>query len=163
MPHDNMNTSRALMSFEPAQTIPSHGKGSPRAFILDCQNGAQEGGVTLRQGNEPVFTVTSGKGERQPLRAWLTDGDGNRSRQPTLLKDSEPSMTVQAWHGRRPIQAPRAWLSQGCVVKMTPRALARFQSLPDNYILPDSSKLACTIIGNGVPPKLYETITRALV
>lgn len=149
---------------EPVATVTATSPKEPRrAFILDYQNGAQAGGVTLPQGDAPMFTVTNGKDGRQPVRAWLVDGDGNRSRTPTLLNDSEPSMTVQAWHGRRPIQAPRAWLSQGRVVRMTPRALARFQSLPDSYILPDSSKLACTIIGNGVPSLLYQKIIAALI
>jgi len=38
------------------------------------------------------------------------------------------------------------------VVQMTPRALARFQTFPDWYDLPDSKSLACRIIGNAVPP-----------
>jgi len=35
---------------------------------------------------------------------------------------------------------------------MTPRALARFQTFPDWYELPDTKSLACRIIGNAVPP-----------
>jgi DNA (cytosine-5)-methyltransferase 1 len=38
------------------------------------------------------------------------------------------------------------------IVQMTPRALARFQTLPDWYELPDTKSLACRIIGNVVPP-----------
>jgi site-specific DNA-cytosine methylase len=45
----------------------------------------------------------------------------------------------------------KACLNQGHVVSMTTRALARFQSLPDSYRLPENKSLACTIIGNGVP------------
>jgi DNA (cytosine-5)-methyltransferase 1 len=56
---------------------------------------------------------------------------------------------------------PRAWLSFGHVVKMTPRALARFQSFPDWYILPDKASLACTVIGNAVPPLLYQRVIEA--
>jgi site-specific DNA-cytosine methylase len=52
----------------------------------------------------------------------------------------------------------RAWLSQGKVVKMTPRALARFQTIPDDYELPDSPGLACKGIGNAVPPLLYRNV-----
>jgi len=42
------------------------------------------------------------------------------------------------------------------VVQMTPRALARFQTFPDWYELPDSKSLACRIIGNAVPPLLMQ-------
>jgi len=45
---------------------------------------------------------------------------------------------------------------------MTPRALARFQSFPDDYILPDSNRLACKIIGNAVPPLMYQKIVVGL-
>jgi site-specific DNA-cytosine methylase len=53
---------------------------------------------------------------------------------------------------------PRAWLSQGRVVRMTPRALARFQAFPDTYALPDGAALACRVIGNAVPPLLMQRI-----
>ena len=46
----------------------------------------------------------------------------------------------------------KAWLEQGKVVMMTPRANARFQSFPDSYILPDKKSLAQKIIGNAVSP-----------
>ncbi len=53
---------------------------------------------------------------------------------------------------------PRAWLSRGRVVSMTPRALARFQSLPDSYVLPEKKSLACKGIGNGVPCDLMRAV-----
>jgi len=56
----------------------------------------------------------------------------------------------------------RAWLAQGRVVAMTPRCLARFQSFPDWYALPESNALACRGIGNAVPPLLYEKLLRPL-
>ena len=62
-----------------------------------------------------------------------------------------------------PINPMRAWLSSGRVVKMTPRALARFQSLPDSYILPDKASLACTVIGNMVPSLLMQQIVEPLL
>ena len=48
------------------------------------------------------------------------------------------------------------------VVKMTPRALARFQSFPDWYKLPEKISLACKIIGNACPPLMYEVVARSL-
>jgi len=46
------------------------------------------------------------------------------------------------------------------VVKLTPRALARLQSFPDSYILPDKNTLACFGIGNAVPPLMVEKLYR---
>jgi site-specific DNA-cytosine methylase len=47
---------------------------------------------------------------------------------------------------------------------ITPRGLARFQSIPDSYALPeDNPRLACEIIGNGVPSKMYEVIAKAFL
>jgi site-specific DNA-cytosine methylase len=56
---------------------------------------------------------------------------------------------------------PRAWLEHGRVVQMTPRALARFQSAPDTYQLPQSNKLACRVIGNGVPSLLAQRVAES--
>jgi site-specific DNA-cytosine methylase len=48
-------------------------------------------------------------------------------------------------------------------VKMTPRALARFQSVPDSYQLPESRALASRVIGNGVPWLLAQRVTESLI
>jgi site-specific DNA-cytosine methylase len=128
-----------------------------RAFILDGTPNPG-GEATVRDGEDRLFTVTAGLGTRRPARAWLVDGDGNRSREPTVLAPPDPSMTIQAWHGRRPAQMPRAWLSTGRVVQMSPRALARFQSFPDAYALPERAALACEGIGNAVPPLLMRRV-----
>jgi site-specific DNA-cytosine methylase len=97
-----------------------------RAFIVDCQKAGDttgERGVTIRCGDEPCFTLTSGTGQRRPARAY--DGVGR-------------------------------------VVAMTARALARFQSFPDAYILPESKTLAAKIIGNAVPPLGFQKIIGGL-
>jgi len=49
------------------------------------------------------------------------------------------------------------------VVQMTPRALARFQTFPDGYDLPDTKSLACRIIGNAVPPLAMKKWVQAWV
>jgi hypothetical protein len=85
------------------------------------------------------------------------DAAGDRC--PTVLDTQEPSFTIKAPGGGR---VHRAWLEQGRVVSMTPRALARFQSFPDSYLLPEKSATAVRVIGNAVPPKLYEAILRTV-
>jgi DNA-cytosine methyltransferase len=154
--------------------------------------------LVVAECTDPLFAVTANSNQAH-VRAFLVDGYGNCSREPTVLAQNEPSMTVQAWHGRRPIQTPRAyligggntntaivdskprdeddpaftvtharvrdraWLSQGRVVKMTPRALARFQSLPNSFWLPEKTSLACTVIGNAVPSLMMRKIVVQLL
>jgi DNA (cytosine-5)-methyltransferase 1 len=153
---------------EPSFAVTStHASQVLRAFIV---HSTDQRSMSVRDEGEPTFTVMSFsyKDSHAPggmPRAFLVDGDGdgNRSREPTILDQDAPSMTIQAWHGRRPIQSPRAWLEQGRVVRMTPRALARFQSFPDSYVLPSKAALACTVIGNAVPCLMIQKIVEPLL
>ena len=129
-------------------------------------------------------------------RAVLVD-TANAGRDASVMASGSPAMTVQAWHGRRPSQAPllvagllnsdsttltaRAGgqpsftvTTQGNqrdaraypgarVVAMTPRALARFQSVPDSYELPTKRALAAKVIGNMVPPLLMQRIAEGML
>jgi DNA (cytosine-5)-methyltransferase 1 len=108
-----------------------------------------------------MYTV-SASAEKRPARAWLVEGSGNQWNDPdasvTVRADHEPSFTVKSSRNNE-----RAWLQSGRVVKMTPRALARFQSIPDSYVLPDKASLACTVIGNAVPSLLMREIVRPLL
>lgn len=110
----------------------------------------------------PAFTVRAGEHGGAEPKACLLDS-GNTSREPTLISEDAPSMTVQAWHGRRPSQAPSILLGAARVVTITPRCLARFQSVPDTYELPDKNSLACRIIGNGVPCLVTQAIGEAFL
>ena len=56
------------------------------------------------------------------------------------------------------IQDKRAWLESGRVVQLSVRALARIQSIPDSYKLPDKKTLACYVVGNAMPPLMYQKI-----
>lgn len=149
---------------EPAITVtvtdrPSH---FPRAFIIDQNYGSPNDNgrariLSVKDADEPVFTIGAG-GPGRAVRAYLVDGQ-NASRDLTVLEVTDPACTIGA-SGKG---SYRAWLSQGRVVAMTPRALARFQSVPDSYVLPESKKLACKVIGNGVPCLLMEKIYRQLI
>lgn len=60
---------------EPANTITArHNQLMLRAFIVDCQNGAasktKDRGLTIRAGDEPMFTLTASMGQKRPTRAW---------------------------------------------------------------------------------------------
>jgi DNA (cytosine-5)-methyltransferase 1 len=191
--------SMARPDTSPAPTVFTDLKNNGRAFILDCQKaGDTEGerGVTLRQGDAPMFTVTGGKNGKQPVRAFII-ANGKYDNSLVTADEAEPTFTVTANSNQTGVRAwlvsdqsansgkgvqvrnetepyfsiragenggypPRAWLSQGRVVSMTVRALARFQSFPDSYLLPENKKLACQVIGNAVPPLLYQKIIEPL-
>jgi DNA (cytosine-5)-methyltransferase 1 len=149
---------------EPANTLVAAGDGHsvpPRAFIVDGQTNDGGALLTVRHGEQPMYTV-SASAEKRPARAWLVEGSGNQWNDPdasvTVRADHEPSFTVKSSRNNE-----RAWLQSGRVVKMTPRALARFQSIPDSYVLPDKASLACTVIGNAVPSLLMREIVRPLL
>jgi DNA (cytosine-5)-methyltransferase 1 len=90
----------------------------------------------------------------------LLDGQANTNGTTcTRIIGHTPAFAVKAQTGAR--HATRAVLAQGRVVKMTPRALARFQSFPDWYELPERNALACRIIGNAVPPLLMQRVMEA--
>ncbi len=140
----------------PSFTVQSSAaKQMPRAFLINNHFGDPAGDtVNIKSGNEPAHMVAP----INPMRAFFINGD-NTSRDLTLRTDSENGLTIGSQRGL----SHCAWLSQGHVVKMTSRALARFQSLPDSYILPDKTSLACTIIGNMVPGLLMWNVVEPLL
>lgn len=149
-------------STEPALTVTATQQPAwYKAFIVDGMPNDRGESVTVRHGDEPMMTV-SANGDKRKMRAFFCD-PSNTSRDATLIDEASPSMSVQAWHGRRPSHMPLSWLSQGRVVAMTPRALARFQSVPDSYVLPQKAALACRVIGNMVPCRLYQRIVESLL
>lgn len=126
----------------------TRGPFAPRAFIMPNTTESD-----VRYNDEPAHTTTASDWKNM-RRAFLVSGD-NASRTPTVVGAEAPSFTIGASAQKA---AHRAWLSQGRVVSMTPRALARFQSVPDTYALPESKSLACRIIGNGVACELYRRL-----
>ena len=103
---------------QPCHTVSTIDKGGsvPRAFVIDCQNNSNQIGLTIRNGDEPIFTMKS-TDSRRPARA--------------------------AVHGK--------------VVKMTAKALGRFQTVPDDY-----QGLTIRINGNGVPCLMAQRILEIL-
>jgi len=144
------------------QTANSRGDGRAsgaraRAFIVDGQANSDGGAITVRHGDGPVFTQSASQSKR-PARAFIVPG-GNASSFDVRYQE-EPVRTVG--DTQRVGNLSRAWLAAGRVVAMTPRAIARFQSFPDSYILPERKGLAQTVLGNAVPPLLAEAIGASL-
>ena len=127
-----------------------------RAFLVDGANAGRE--ITLRNQNDPTQTIT-GSHKGIP-RAFLVDGKpANYAGDLCVKRSCEAVTTGTASQEKHPF---RAWLDQGRVVAMTARALARFQSCPDWYVLPEKKSMACTIIGNGVPCLMAEAMIRSV-
>jgi DNA (cytosine-5)-methyltransferase 1 len=131
---------------DPIYTIKATRHLNARTFIIDQLNGSHEKS-TERNYKEPIFTTSIYSTKHPVPRAFFV---GDQQRQ--LRQNENPAVTVRS--GENGGEVPRAWLSQGYVVKMTPRALARFQSFPDWYRLPNKNSLAVKIAGNAVPPRL---------
>lgn len=120
--------------------------------------------IVYSNADEPSFTVTANVNQGSQLRAFIVDDQNNGTPGPdrglTIRGASSPVFTISATQTRRPV---RAQLDGGRVVAMTPRCLARFQSFPDSYRLPEAARLACRVIGNAVPPLLAAKIYRGLL
>lgn len=132
---------------EPVLTVTVDEK--PKAFIVgDRKSG--DVGITKRSFNEPVMTVMEGHGKALKYKAFVI-GNGERSMPKSTLT---PMDTVTNNRNQNSI---KAFVANGRVVKLTPRCLARFQTIPDWYKLRGSLG-----IGNGLPVKLYEAILTSL-
>lgn len=154
---------------EPSITITSGLSGHlPKAYLVDVSNPSRES--TVRGDEEPSYTVT-GTAMRRPVnypKAYIVSAVDA-----TVRQSDEPSTTIVGVGDGHSV-GPRAFIISaadktvrqedepivrgGRVVKMSPRALARFQSIPDSYILPDKDNIACKIVGNGVPSLLARAV-----
>lgn len=147
---------------EPAYTVTANSNmNGMRAYLVSGQfdrpSSRPHRAPQLRDDHRPAFTVTaSHKGD---WRAVLISGQNAGRPNITTRLDDEPAFTVT-----NTAKAPhRAATSNGRIVILDNRCLARFQSLPDSYRLPDGAALASRIIGNGVPPLLYKKLVEKLV
>ena len=143
----------------PAMTITANGNQSGvKAFLMRAGNANQAGQQEGRWSNMPAMTITGSKPRAFVVGSQYGQPNTVQDRPPQIRRDNEPYFTVTvsgSAHGDQ-----RAFA--GRVVKMTPRALARFQSIPDTYLLPASNGLACEIVGNAVPPLLAKAICEAI-
>lgn len=123
----------------------------PRAFIMNAANPNGNETKKYRMESEPVKTITAG--DSGYIKAFVVPG-GNASSF-SIRDDTEPIRAIAAVG--RIGNVSRAYTG-GRVVKMTPRAIARFQSFPDTYALPDNPSLAVRILGNAVPPLFMQRV-----
>lgn len=175
---------------DPAWSVTGNTQGRARAVLLT--NGQYDGAIVAAEAGDPANTITGntnqtslravlvsktadkfGDGHRQSFEPAQTIGanehgsravlvDGNNAHiitgAPTMCAASEPAFSIPG--ARSAVH--RAILPGVRVVAMTPRCLARFQSFPDWYELPDKRTLAAKGIGNAVPPLLMQRIAEGL-
>jgi hypothetical protein len=144
---------------DPAWSVTAQTAGRARAFIVSGQS-VNGGPPSIREAGEPCATVGT---NADRSRAFIVGGQyqtpNGTGRVPQHRPADAPIWTVTAnEHGDT-----RAWLAQGRVVAMTPRALARFMAFPDTYTLPERRSLAGTVLGNAVPPLLAQRIGEGLL
>lgn len=149
-PHGSPERPRAVSREEEPAAVVSASvlKRHPVALLVDGQNARTEekGGLSTYADREPAPSVVAGmKGVPRALLC-RPGNTGPEARGDAFRAESRPAATIDT-----AACSMRAWLDQGRVVAMTPRALARFQSCPDSYRLPENRTLACRVIGNGVP------------
>lgn len=136
---------------QPAFTITANGNQTGIKATLVSSQSVGGGAPALRHQGEPALAVGTGS---QRVRAVLV---GDQRRQ--YAAAGRPAFTVRA--GENGGASPRAILPGARTVRMSPRCLARWQDLPDNYWLPDSDTLACKGIGNGMPARLMAATAAA--
>lgn len=153
-------TGKPRSADEPAFTVfASTGYFRERAFIVSNFDMSRD--ATIRQADEPIWTVRANEFRRPASVARAFIGDFRHAvRDATIRFDDEPLWAVQASGIQR-----QSWVKAtvcGRTVSMTPRCYARWQDLPDSFILPASNELACRGIGNGVPLNLTRAVMRTL-
>jgi hypothetical protein len=148
---------------EPIWTVRSNEFRRPssvsRAFIADTKLNGNSERLTIRDGESPAFTVTANHFKSGGVRAFVADFR-HTVRGATIRNEREPIWAVQSSGIQR-----QSWVKAavcGRTVSMTPRCYARWQDVPDWFVLPDSNELACRGIGNGVPLNLTRACLRSL-
>lgn len=150
--------SKAKHPLEPTDTITANSNQTGiKAFIMSSGNNsfadASEGGG-VRYASEPVMTMMANKTEAK-IKAFVVDGQANDNGESITVPDGNtPIFTQSATAKKRPA---RAYVGEGRVVKMTVKALGRFQTVPDWY-----QDLTTKINGNGIPCLLAKTVLETL-
>lgn len=133
--------------------LASQTPGKTHAFVLDGQ--ANDGGesITVRNGNEPIFTQSTSTGVKRVIRAFVLSGGNANARTFAPREKDQPHHTATASMDKTPSKA----FIGGRVVKMNIQALGRFQTVPDWYV-----GLTPKINGNGCPPLMVKKIMETL-
>ena len=142
--------------------IGSGGGRVHRAILVETNGVGTERCPTVRADDEPSWTVRTIR--QDETRAVLVHGAiavlvhganagsngkrGHDAEEPSFCLSASDCSSLRAIIRDLTIR----------VVSLTTRCLARLQSMPDDYILPEKRTLATKIIGNGVPCQMASAI-----
>jgi len=149
-PHKNRRGNPYRNGNSPALTVTV---GQSGAALLVDSNNARAGGVTIRDENEPMVTISGARSSARPV--LLIDGHNSHTASGARIYKAgdEPAMSATA------DPHPNKIFDGYICKRTTPRCLARFQTIPDWYDFGDlSATRQIKIIGNAVPPKLMEAV-----
>lgn len=150
----------------PADTVTANGNQTGvKALIIDSANSnSNDGKGNIRDGDEPVFTVTTNV-KTAPAKALIMGGQKG-------LLWTNPNSPI--WSICASDKLDTRIVAASRVVSITPRCLARFQDFPDSFVLPgepgladnlilllnpmSDRELACRGIGNALPPGVYRAV-----
>lgn len=156
-------------SEQPSVTITAQADGRFKALLFAGDSSADSWGDNYREAEQPAFTAKENGVGRQRVLVTEQANEGflvcgilnDNGEKLTIRSQSNPAFTVTTQINQRDIKAA---LPGGYkVVSITPRALARFQSVPDEYWLPEKRGLAAKVIGNMVPPLLMQRIAENMM
>lgn len=155
--------SRPKSAGQPSGTVTANSNQTGiRAFVIDSAN-ANERNVTIRDAGNPVFTVTAMEKTALPKAfiiggQYQTPSDGSER----TVQNRSPDCPIWTIMASEHLEM-RAWLAEGKVVALTPRALARLQDFPYWFVLPENRALSCRGIGNALPPGVYRAELKSLL
>jgi DNA-cytosine methyltransferase len=162
IPGDNTSNTTVLSDEEPMATVRARSTGQcpARAYLVESKNAGQEWGKGYKEEDQPSPTVTAYDRPAHQPKAFIVDGAaGDNGSYVAVRDEDEPIYTIMSSIAKKP---QRAWLEEGRVVQMTPRALCRFQSVPDSWQLSGHNTTDCVAIGNGIPSLVIQILFEAM-
>ncbi len=116
----------------------------------------------MRSPDRPCFTQTATI-DKHPTRCVLIENTGARSdRELQAREATEPCWTLRAMGQDGHYHRANAILNTR-IVALDIACLARLQSFPDNYQWSGKKSLDGKIIGNSVPPLMYQKILQSII
>lgn len=164
----NHNTVAVTDGESPAFTVcATQEKGMPRALLVDSQQTApgrssddRADRTLLTRESQSTAVVIPASVHNGVPKALLVHP--NEMRNTPIVDGERGAFTVLAQAAGGSF-SPRALIKSGRVVAMTPRALCRFMSIPDSFVLSGHRKTDCIGIGNAVPPLLAQRVIESVM
>jgi DNA (cytosine-5)-methyltransferase 1 len=133
------------------------GAGAYRAILVEGDAAGERPPATLPP-DAPSFAIKTASGGRVH-RVLINGIPSNYAGEIDSREGAQDAPPLTASSEKHPLKA----VDGSRVVALTPRCLARFQSVPDSYPLPEKKSLAVKIIGNGVASAFFRALVHPLV